>query len=531
LCGKYGGGAFLVAYIVMLVTCAAPLFFYETILGQKFQRGPAETFRKMAPRWVGLAYVPVLMTFFYLPYYQLIVAYAFHYLMVSFKSPPLPWVDGTTPDRYLDEVVLNRVESLGDEGGASINGRLFFEVIVVWIITALCLVKGIHSAGKAAYVTVILPVIMIVVLFIVCIQLPGAAGGLHYYLVPRWEMLLRPDVWGLAAGQIIFSLSPGTGTCISLASYHEREYRGLFTDCMFVAVCNSAFSIFGGLVVFSVVGNLALTLHKPVEEVAASGEGLAFIVFAQGLSQIGGGLWSSAFSALFFMTLFLLGLDSAFAIVETLQTYANDWVLARNPGSKISARGNAFRLIVMSCVLLCIGLPYVTRAGYILLEIADHFIVTYALVIGVLLEYIMIGYVYTAEQMLEDVFVATGVRLPEVACWQIRYIAPAMLTAVVIMLLISEVTDTAMRDYPGWAVFLFGVLPVGLSLSSVAMPCIQFRLRRLLLSGVYTPEGLEAVRKRASSSGFRSFFGSSAGDADEGGKTTADNAPLSMHRA
>merc|ERR1719401_2186874 len=99
LCGRYGGGAFLVAYLFMLVFCAAPLFFYETILGQKFQRGPGETFRKMAPRWVGLAYVPVVMTIFYLPYYQLIVAYALHYFLAAFHWP-LPWVDHTTTDKY-----------------------------------------------------------------------------------------------------------------------------------------------------------------------------------------------------------------------------------------------------------------------------------------------------------------------------------------------------------------------------------------------------------------------------------------------
>merc|ERR1712166_604183 len=118
---------------------------------------------------MGLAYIPVAMIFFYLPYYQLIVTYAFHYFLVSFRSP-LPWVDGITPKEYLDDVVLEKSESLTSGDSWSINGRLLLEVFAVYTVTVLCLVKGIHSAGKAAYVTVILPVIMLFILFCVCIQ-------------------------------------------------------------------------------------------------------------------------------------------------------------------------------------------------------------------------------------------------------------------------------------------------------------------------------------------------------------------------
>lgn len=536
LCGRYGGGAFLVAYVAMLCMVAGPLFFYEAVLGQKFQKGPAETFRKMAPSWTGLAYVPVVMTIFYLPYYQLIIAYALHYFVNSFRDP-LPWVDGTTPDRYLDEVVLYRVEGLGTAGSSSIHGTLLFEVCVVWLITVLCLVKGIHSAGKAAYVTVILPIIMISVLFFACINLDGANEGLYYYLMPRWGALFRPEVWGLAAGQIIFSLSPGTGTCISLASYHERDYRGLFHDCLFVAVCNSAFSLFGGLVVFSVVGNLSLSLGRPVEEVAASGEGLAFIVFAQGLAKLCSGGWTSFFAAMFFLTLFLLGLDSTFAVVETLQTYANDWLLSRDPSSKITTKGNALRLVLISLALCCLGLPYVTRGGYYLLEIADHFIVTYTLTTGVLLEYVMIGHFYEAEVMLDDVFVITGVQLSVFFVWQIKFIAPATIAFVLLLLFASDLSSGCDNGYPTWAVVLFGVLPVCISLSCVVSPWLQFYARRLIWGHIYPrlacwgPEALSAARQRARSGGFkRRDSGGSEAEADSGAAVTTDAAPLSLNR-
>ena len=70
LVGKYGGGAFLVAYLLMLAGLAGPLFFFEMVLGQKFQRGPVGTFEKMSPAWTPVAYLSVWMIIFFLPYYQ-----------------------------------------------------------------------------------------------------------------------------------------------------------------------------------------------------------------------------------------------------------------------------------------------------------------------------------------------------------------------------------------------------------------------------------------------------------------------------
>eukprot|EP00929_Paragymnodinium_shiwhaense_P049696 TRINITY_DN25047_c0_g1_i3.p1 TRINITY_DN25047_c0_g1~~TRINITY_DN25047_c0_g1_i3.p1 ORF type:complete len:522 (-),score=93.89 TRINITY_DN25047_c0_g1_i3:172-1737(-) len=519
---------------MMLCLCALPIFVCEGVLGQKFQRGPAETFKKMAPGWVGVAYVSVLMTIFYLPYYMLIVAYAWHYFLASFASP-LPWVaSGMSPDRYLDEIVLARSASLGGSGSSHINGRLLLEVIAVWAVTALCLVKGIHSAGKAAYVTVILPVVMIGILLIACVRLEGAMDGLSYYLFPRFGMLLKPEVWGLAAGQIIFSLSPGMGTCISLASYHSKEYRGLWNDCMLVAVCNSSFSFFGGIVIFSVVGNLARSLDVPVEEVAASGEGLAFIVFAQGLAKMGGGgVIASIFSVLFFLTLFLLGLDSAFAVVETLQTCCNDWLLARNPQNRITVRGNAIRLLCISLFLLIMGLPYVTRGGYYLLEIADHYIVTYSLIFAVFLEYILIGHVYTADQMLKDIKEFTGKELPlGPVKVHLMYVAPAILGFVMFLLIVSELNGDALDDYPFWAKLFFGLLPCSCAISASAVPPLKFRLMRFLNATPLSPEGLAEALKRARSGGFRAdgfsddaHFGAGSGSAPaaEMGLSLKDN--------
>ncbi len=69
-------------------------------------------------------------------------------------------------------------------------------------------------------------------------------------------------MWGAAAGQILFSLSPATGAPIALASFNKRDYEHLAADALLITASNSSFSIFGGFVVFSVVGNLAQVRHR-----------------------------------------------------------------------------------------------------------------------------------------------------------------------------------------------------------------------------------------------------------------------------
>ena len=93
----------------------------------------------------------------------------------------------------------------------------------------------------------------------------------------------------MACGQILFSLSPGMGTAITMSSYtapKEDTYR----VCLFVALANSAFSLTGGFAIFAILGNLARRSGRTVAEIAgANGPGLAFVSIAEGVLTFGAG--------------------------------------------------------------------------------------------------------------------------------------------------------------------------------------------------------------------------------------------------
>jgi len=90
LCYKHGGGAFLVPYSIVLVVIGMPLFLLELGVGQKFQVGPLQAWRKIHPSLAGIGMTGVLVTFFVALYYNIIVAWTLWYLFHSFASP-LPW--------------------------------------------------------------------------------------------------------------------------------------------------------------------------------------------------------------------------------------------------------------------------------------------------------------------------------------------------------------------------------------------------------------------------------------------------------
>merc|ERR1712048_159317 len=195
------------------------------------------------------------------------------------------------------------------------------------------------------------------------------------------------DMLATACSQILFSLSPGCGTAITLSGTTKPK-ADVFKTCAITAFCNSAFSLVGGIAIFSIVGNIAYEKNQlnpgstTVADEARAGPGLAFIAIASGMETFEGG--KNFMAVLFFMTLLTLGLDSTYAWMDTFITYVEDTInAAKKDGPKVKKW-----LVQLVCciVLLGCGLPYCSRMGNELLDVVDHYIAVYVLLIGVALE-------------------------------------------------------------------------------------------------------------------------------------------------
>ena len=123
---------------------------------------------------------------------------------------------------------------------------------------------------QVVYFTAIFPYVMLTVLLIRGVTLPGAGQGIIYYLKPDFERLLDPRVWSDAATQIFYSLSACSGGLIAMSSYNKFS-NNCYRDSLIVCCINCGTSIFAGLVIFSVLGFMALEKGVDVKDVADDG--------------------------------------------------------------------------------------------------------------------------------------------------------------------------------------------------------------------------------------------------------------------
>lgn len=383
-----GGAACLFAYLVCLVFVAAPLFLYELIVGQHVRLSTVRCYATIHPRWTSLGYASGIMLFFTLAYYAMVNAYTLPFVFNSLKDP-LPWLaEGTNSESFWTNDILNSFPDVHDKeaGLGGLQWNLVFSLLGFWVLVLLSAGFGKKVLAKVVYVTVTLPVVLVAILVARAVFLDGAADGIEFY-IGKFEASKLTDftVWATACSQILFSLSPGFGTAITYSSY-TRPKEDVYRTCLIVVVCNSLFSIFGGFGVFSIIGNVAYNEGLPVEEVATrSGAGLAFVTIAEGMRHFG--KFSNVMSVLFYFMLLTLGLDSAYAWLDTLVSYVDDTMAAYGFKPRPTWQITSATVLVL---FLC-GLPFTTRLGLELIDIVDHYAATLFLLFVVFMEVVMLN--------------------------------------------------------------------------------------------------------------------------------------------
>ncbi|XP_028165876.1 sodium-dependent proline transporter-like [Ostrinia furnacalis] len=171
-----------------------------------------------------------------------------------------------------------------------------------------------YTTPDIVYFTVIFPYVVLFCLFVRGVTLPGAWNGISFYIFPDWDQLRNPKVWADAATQLFYSLGPGWGGLVSMASFNRFNYKNLRSSIT-IPLVNSGTSIWAGFVVFSVLGFAAERTGVPVGQVANAGPGLAFITYPAAVSMMPApNFWALAF----FVMLFFLGIDTMFVTIEAV---------------------------------------------------------------------------------------------------------------------------------------------------------------------------------------------------------------------
>lgn len=305
-----GGGAFLIPYVIALLTAGIPILFLDYAVGHRFRGSPPLALRRLAGR-VGesIGWFQVMISFFIALYYTAVLAWASSYFVYSWD---LRWGDDAT-GFFVGEYL-----GLPDEGMFSMafQPSVLIPLVLMWVVALLVMGAGVAKGVQRLNVVAIpLLIVGFLILVIRALFLPGAAEGLNALFTPDFSALSNPAVWVAAYSQIFFSLSVGFGIMMTYASYRKRK-SNMTTPGLVIAFSNSSFEILAGIGVFSTLGFFAYQQGVTVDELGGlKGVGLAFMTFPAIIAEMPGGAY---FGALFFGSLVLAGLTSLISILEVV---------------------------------------------------------------------------------------------------------------------------------------------------------------------------------------------------------------------
>ncbi|MCL3860950.1 sodium-dependent transporter [Actinotalea sp. K2] len=304
-----GGGAFLIPYLVALLTAGIPILWLDYSLGHRF-RGAAPTVFRRLTRGKGeiLGWFQVTISCAIILYYTVIIAWSASYVWFSVDRR---W--GEDPAGFL----IGEYLQAGDPGiSTTIVPSVLIPLVGIWVVAIAILALGVQKGVERANLIFIpLLVIMFLGLVIRAVTLPGALDGLNAFFTPEWAALTDPGVWISAYSQIFFSLSIAFGIMITYSSYLKRR-ANLATTGLVVGFANSSFELLAGIGVFSALGFMAMQSGVPVAELPnIAGVTLAFIAFPQIISMMPGG---QLFGVLFFGSLTLAGMTSLLSILQVV---------------------------------------------------------------------------------------------------------------------------------------------------------------------------------------------------------------------
>lgn len=460
---SYGGGAFLIPYIIALFLVGIPIMILEFSIGHYTQRAAPDAFKRGHKRFEMVGWWGIILAFVIITYYPVILAYCFSFLWYSivgiFTGGKLPWagegIEGVENAKlFFNETYLGKIDgpSLG-----SIRWNIVWPLIITWAAMYFCIFKGVKLVGKIVWLTVPLPWLMLLILTVRGLTLEGSMQGLAYYLDPVWSELAKPITWRYAFGQVFFSLSLAYGVMITYASFlHSKS--DINNNAGIISIADFATSFIAGLAVFATLGGMAYVTQlgdKPVavEAVAEAGPSLAFIAFPYALAQLPYSAW---FSFVFFFALVTLGIDSAFSMTESIIASIVDKTGWRR----------SIVLPVMSVVGFLFGLIYITQGGFNWLGTIDGFVNgTWGIAFMGLLECVVLGWLWRIKTLRRHANSRSDWKLGPWWDYLIRLVIPVVLGALFFWQLFDDIFgDGFLRTSDGqW------ILPNCVGLSIVAL--------------------------------------------------------------
>ena len=401
LAAKYGGGIFLVVYILLALTFGYTMIVAETSLGRLTKRSPVGAYSSfgssrvlLAGGWIN-AIIPILIV----PYYSVIGGWVVNYLV--------DYLSGKT-----QEVAADGYFSAFISDGLSAELCFVVFSLIVLVIIYAGVQNGIERVSR--FMMPIL-VVLSVVIAIYSITRPGALDGVKYFLVPNpanfsWMTVVT------AMGQMFYSLSIAMGILITFGSYMKKD-TSIEESAEQVEIFDTAIAIMAGLMIIPAV----FAFSGGDAEALQAGPALMFITIPKVFASMGLG---TVTGCMFFLLVLFAALTSSIALTESaVSTFEDEFKWSRRKATTVIG---VITIALGSLSALGYGpLADVTVIGMQFLDFFDFLTNTVMMPIAAIATCLLISKVVGVQRIEEEVMQNGGkFRRKKIFCFMIRYLCP-----------------------------------------------------------------------------------------------------------
>ncbi|MCQ2966117.1 MAG: sodium-dependent transporter [Alphaproteobacteria bacterium] len=296
LTAKDGGGAFLLAYLLITVFVGATLVITEVALGIKTRKNPVGAYGSINPKFKFLGVMNVITTSIILPYYSVVGGWILAYLAKAHLFNNM---------KDYKAGFLNLIT-------ADYEPLVYFLIFIV--LTAVIVFFGVQK-GIERFCKFILPALLFLLIVMMCraLTLDKAIEGVKFFFVPDFSKFDARTCLD-AMGQVFFSISVGMGIYITYGSYLQDDGQKCIGKVIWpVVTADTVVSLLTGLTIFPAVFALGIEM--------TSGTGLVFITFPKIFGTI---YLGTIFSYVFFAIFFFAAITSAVSLMEVAISFLID---------------------------------------------------------------------------------------------------------------------------------------------------------------------------------------------------------------
>ena len=412
LAAKYGGGTFLLTYLLLVFTFGVSLLLLETALGRKTGQSAIGAFKSFGKKYAFIGILASVVPFIITPYYCIIGGWVTKYTAAYLVEGPEALADG---GGFFSGFITSDVESY--------VWMLIF-MAIVFIVVSLGVKGGIEKANLFMMPALI---VMAAGLAVYTLTMPGALDGALYYLVPDFSKF-SPELVISALGQMFYSLSLAMGIMITYGSYLNKK-DSLTQSVVRIGGFDIGVSFLAGLMI---VPAAFVALGSGDAVAANSGPSLMFIILPTVFADMGTGV-ATVLGFIFFLLVLFAALTSAISLAETCTSIVQDgthW-------SRKKSLGVTFAVIVVAGIFVNMGYNHLAfieplGEGSSLLDFFDFISNSVIMPIVALLTCIFVGWIIKPQTLVDEIELTGPFKLKTAWTVMIKYVAPVLVVVILV---------------------------------------------------------------------------------------------------